>query len=208
MKNKQAQQKELPKKKQVELKKQLTRKELYVMIKSFDRVKEPFSPLRRKLFSIFLLNRNAFEEVEKFQKELEEKLKEYNQKIYDNAKKFADKDESGELIQTVNPRTGQAIWNFTQEGGDEGLKKHYAIRKEYKKWLDYADPESEYSKFLDEKIEVQYIEIESHEVKRLSGDVLVDSVHILPASLKEKDFSDKVDFEHIRIISEKVKIEM
>lgn len=200
--------KEPAEKKSKELEKQITRRALHTLVKGFDAVKQPFSPLRRKLFQIFLFVRNDFDEVEKFQKELEDKLKEYNQKVFGIAKEHGDKDEAGELIQKVSERTGQVSWTFAQEGGEAGLKKLKALQKEYKAWLDYADPESDFSKYMSEKVPIKYLELEKHEVKKLSAANIIDLMPILPAELDEKDLPGDMTFEQMRILSENIRIKM
>ena len=185
---------------------EVTREELYLLIKSFDGVKAPFSPHSRKLFSIYRLNRDAFEEIDKFKKEYDLKIEEYNKQVFEIAQKYADKDEEGELKSVVNNHSGQVSWNFTSEQGAIGLKKLKELKKEFKPWLDYMQPDNEFQKFLSEKVEFKYTRIIKSELTKLNAQNLVDLVLILPTEITENDLPSDITFEQMRVISQNVEI--
>lgn len=195
----------IPNKTSESLTKEVTREELYMLIKGFDGVKAPFSPLSRKLFAIYKLNRDVYEEVDKFKKEYDAKLEEYNTQIGEIAQKYGDKDESGQLKSKFK-HDGSVSWSFTTKEGEVGMAKFKTLREEYKDWLDYALPDSEFKKFIKEPVTLQYIEIIKTELTKLTAKNIIDLILILPSEIAEKDLPEDMIFEQMRVLSETVVI--
>jgi hypothetical protein len=190
------------------LTKSVSREELYVLIKGFDGVKVPFSPLSRKLFSVYRLNRDVFEEVDKVKKEYDLNLEEYNKKLYEIVQKYADKDESGKLKSKVNNLTGDVNWTFTNVNGPEGLEKIEELKKEYKDYLKYAESDSYFQKFMKEPVTLTYFELLPNEILMLNAASLIYLLPIFPPTTKiaENALPEEITFEQMKILSKKIEI--